>query len=112
MASDAIRCVENPVLMAFDGTVLEGLVLRADNSPKYTSHEFKNAIKLLGIKLEYIQKHIPDDNAETESFHNSIKADYIWPDEFRDFNVASISIGKAFTYYNKCMPHSHIDYPR
>ena len=33
MAKDAIRSVENAVLMAFNGSVPEGLVLRTDNGP-------------------------------------------------------------------------------
>ena len=40
MARDAIRSVENALLMAFNGTVPEGLVLRKDNWPQYISHEF------------------------------------------------------------------------
>ena len=39
------------------------------------SHEFRNSMKLLGIRLEYIQKHTPVDNGHIESFHNSIKTD-------------------------------------
>ena len=68
-------------------------------------------MKLLGIKLEYIQKRTPEDNGNIELFHNSIKTDYIWPNEFGDLHEASITIGKAFTYYNECKPHSSIDYP-
>ncbi len=30
-------------------------------------------MKLLGIRLEYIQNHTPEDNGNIESFHNSIK---------------------------------------
>ncbi len=41
------------------------------------SKELRSAMKLLGIKLEYIQKHTPEDNGDIESFHNSIKTDYI-----------------------------------
>ena len=67
-------------------------------------------MKLLGIKLEYIQKHTPEDNGNIESFHNSIRTDYIWPNEFRDLHDASIAIGEAFTDYNECRPHSSIDY--
>ena len=52
MGWDAIRSVENTVLMAFNGTVPEGLVLRTDNGPQYISKEFRSAMKLLGIKLE------------------------------------------------------------
>ena len=110
MAKDAIRSVENAVLMAFNGSVPEGLVLRTDNGPQYVSREFRNAMKLLRIRLEYIQKHTPEDNGNIESFHNSIKTDYIWPNEFRDFHETSITIGVAFSDYNECRPHSSIDY--
>ena len=51
MARDAIRSVENAVLLAFDGSVPKGLVLRIDNGPQYISHEFRSAVRLLGIKL-------------------------------------------------------------
>ena len=45
MSRDAIRSVENAVLMAFNGTVPEGLVLRTDNGHQYISHEFRNAMR-------------------------------------------------------------------
>lgn len=96
--------------MAFNGTVPEGLALRTDNGPQYISHEFRSAMKLLGIRLEYIQKHTLYDNGDIESFHNSIKTDYIWPNEFMGFHDASIAIGKAFADYNECRPHSSIAY--
>ena len=67
-------------------------------------------MKLLRIRLEYIQKHTPEDNGDIESFHNSIKTDYIWPSGFRGFHDASIEIGKAFSDYNECRPHSSVDY--
>ena len=54
MARDAIRSVENAVLMAFNGTAPEGLALRTDNGPYYISHELRNSMKLLGIRIEYI----------------------------------------------------------
>ena len=77
MAGDTIRSVENAVLMTFNGTVPEGLVLRTDNGPQYISHEFSSAMKLVGNKPEHIQRHTPEDNGDIESFHNSIKTDHI-----------------------------------
>ena len=77
MSRYAIRSVENAVLMAFNGTVPEGLVLRTDNGPRYISYEFRNAMRLLGIKLEYIPEAYSEDNGNIESLHNSIKTDYI-----------------------------------
>jgi transposase InsO family protein len=102
--------VENAVLMAFHGTVPESLVLRTDNGPQYISHEFRNAMKLLGIKLEYIQKHTPEDNGDIESFHNSIKTDYIWPNDLETFVDAGKLMEQAFIDYNTVRPHSSIDY--
>ena len=48
MAGDAIRSVENGVLMAFNGTVPEGLVLRKDNGPQYTSQRVQECHEITG----------------------------------------------------------------
>ena len=49
-------------------------------------------------------------NGNIESFHSSLKTDYVWPFEFSDFREASAAIEKAFTDYNENRPHSSIDY--
>lgn len=59
MASDAIGSVEDAVMRTFDGDVPECLILRVDNGPQYQSWNFRRAMKLLGMRLEYIQKHTP-----------------------------------------------------
>lgn len=110
MASDAVRSVEDAVMRAFDGKVPEGLVLRVDNGPQYGARKFREAMMLLGIKIEYIQKHTPEDNGDIESFHNSIKTDYFWPFEFRDSGEAKKQVEYAFTDYNTVRPHSSIMY--
>jgi putative transposase len=108
MASDAIRSVEDAVIRVFNGSVPEGLNLRVDNGPQYNSKEFRKAMKLLGIKVEYIQKQTPEDNGNIESFHNSIKTDYIWPNDIQDFQEGKKIIEYAFTDYNNERPHSSI----
>ena len=67
---------------------------------------------MLGINLECIQKYTPEDNGNIESFYNSIKTDYLWPNEISDFREASSIIEEAFTDYNEYRPHSSIDYPQ
>ena len=67
-------------------------------------------MKLLWIEPKHKTKHNPETNGDNGSIYNSIKADYILPDEFRNFNDASIEIEKAFSDYNECRPHSSIDY--
>ena len=110
LAWDCIRAVEKACVTKFPDGKTVHLVLRTDNGPQYISHEFKESMELLGIRLEYIQKHTPEDNGDIESSHNSLNTDYIWPNEFKNFNDASIDIEKAFYDYNECGLHSSIDY--
>jgi transposase InsO family protein len=67
-------------------------------------------MKLLDIKIEYIQKQTPEYNGDIESFHNSIKTDYIRLSEFRGFHDTPIEKGKSFSDYDECSLHSSIDY--
>ncbi len=110
LSRDAIMAVEDAVMRAFDGEAPEGLVLRVDNGPQYIARQFRSSMKLLRISLEYIQKHTPEDNGNIESFHGSLKTDYVWPFEFSDYREASVAIENAFTDYNEERPHSSIDY--
>ncbi len=68
-------------------------------------------MKLLGIILEYIQKQTPEDNGDIESFHNSLKTDYIWPNDLETFEEAEKLIEYAFNDYNTVRPHSSISFP-
>ena len=70
-ASDCIRAVEKAYATRFPDGKLVHLVLRIDNGPQYISKEFRESMELLGIRLEYIQKHTPEDNGDIESFHSA-----------------------------------------
>ncbi|MEM3845209.1 MAG: IS3 family transposase [Candidatus Parvarchaeota archaeon] len=50
---NAVRAVEYVVMRIFDGKVPDGLVLRTDISPNI-SQQFRKAMNILGIRLEYI----------------------------------------------------------
>ena len=65
---------------------------------------------MLGIRIEYMQKNTPEDNGNIESFHNSLKTDYVWLYEFQDYREASVTIENDFKDYNDNRPHSSIDY--
>ena len=109
-ASDAVRSVDDAVSRTFDGSVAYGLTLRVDNGPQYGSKLFRKAMKLLGIRLEYIQKQTPEDNGDIESFHNSLKTDYIWPNDLETFEDAEKLMEYAFNDYNTVRPHSSISF--
>ena len=76
-ARDCIKAVEKAYAIRFPDGNHHDLILRTDNGPQYISREFRESMKLLGIRSEYIQKHTPEDNGDIESFHNSLKTDYI-----------------------------------
>ena len=74
------------------------------------SREFRESMKLLGIRLEHIQKHTPEDIGDIESFHNSLKTDYIWVTDLETFEDAKKLMKYTFTDYNTVRSHSPIEY--
>jgi transposase InsO family protein len=109
-AKDCIKAVEKAYAIRFPDGNHHDLILRTDNGPQYVSETFKNTVKILGIRSEYIQKHTPEDNGDIESFHNSLKTDYIWPNDLETFEDAENLMEYAFNDYNSVRPHSSIDY--
>jgi transposase InsO family protein len=83
-----MAAVEKAYAVRFPGKIPHSLVLRTDNGPQYISEIFRNTVKILGIRSEYIQKHTPEDNGDIESFHNSLKTDYIWVTDLETFEDA------------------------
>ena len=76
-AKDAINAIDDAIIRKFNGVIPDNITLRTDNDLQYISKEFNNYLKIMGIKHEYIEKETPEDNGDIESFHNSIKTDYI-----------------------------------
>jgi transposase InsO family protein len=59
------------------------LSLRVDNGPQYRSNAFRESMKVLGIRLEFIFRNTPEQNGHIESFHKTLKREYIWPYDFQ-----------------------------
>ena len=77
----------------------------------YTSHDFRTAVKSLGIgKHEFIWKNTPEQNGHVESFHKTLKKEYIWPREFSNYREAADTIAESFEDYNNERIHSSIGY--
>ena len=86
------------------------LRLRTDNGTQYTSHDFARALSVFGITQEFIWKNTPEQNGHVESFHKTLKKEYIWPHEFSSYQDAEKVIAGAFTDYNTERIHSSIGY--
>jgi putative transposase len=105
----AIMSVNNALASHRDVVPTE-LTLRCDNGPQYTSHAFKDSMDALGLRLEYILYHTPEQNGFVESFHKTLKREYVWPRDFGSHQEAEVAVGEAFTDYNQNRIHSALDY--
>ncbi len=86
------------------------LVLRVDNGSQYRSREFVESMKALGIKLEFIFVNTPEQNGHIESFQKTLKREYIWIRDFKDYQEAEGAISDAYHDYNKKRPRSSLGY--
>ena len=77
---------------------------------KYIAKNFNDTARLLNIPHEYIEKQTPEDNGDIESFHNSLKTDYIWLNDLESYEDAKELMEYAFKDYNNFRPHSSIGY--
>ncbi len=109
-AKDCIKAVEKAYAGRFTSSGHAKLILRTDNGPQYIAGEFRNSMKILGTWQEYVQKQASEDNGDIESFHNSLKTDYIWVTYIEILGDAQKLMEYAFNDYNTIRPHSSIDY--
>ena len=86
------------------------LRLRTDNGTQYTSNDFRKAVSVFGIKHEFIWKHTPEQNGHVESFHKTLKKEYLWRHEFVSYQEAERILTDVFTDYNQERIHSAIGY--
>ncbi len=109
-ANDCVKPIEEAYAIRYRDSNLNNLVLRKDNGTQYIAKSFKDTVRLLNIKHEYIKKQTPEDNGDIESFHNSLKTDYIWQNDLESYEDAKELMEYAFNDYNNYRPHSSIGY--
>ena len=87
------------------------LILRTDNGKQYTGRAFRRAVQALGIgKHEFIWKNTPQQNGHVESFHGTLKKEYIWKHDFANYQEAEKVLAETFADYNTERIHSAIGY--
>ena len=106
---NAIIAIEN-ALVTHKDILPENLVIRTDNGSQYTSKAFRKSISVLGLKLEHIYYNTPEQNGHIESFHKTLKKEYIWPNDFQNYQEAELAIRDAFLDYNQNRIHSSLRY--
>jgi putative transposase len=85
-------------------------IIRTDNGSQYTSNAFRKSMSILGLTLEHIACNTPEQNGHIESFHKTLKKEYVWPYDFNTYQEAEIAIRDAFVDYNRDRIHSSLGY--
>lgn len=106
---NAIISVEN-ALVSHRNVIPEQLIIRADNGSQYTSKAFRKSMLTLGLKIEHIAVNTPEQNGHIESFHKTLKKEYIWSNDFQNYQQTDIAIREAFVDYNQNRIHSSLGY--
>jgi putative transposase len=106
---NAIIAIEN-ALVTHKDIVPENLVIRTDNGSQYTSKAFRKSISVLRLKLEHIYYNTPEQNGHIESFHKTLKKEYIWSNDFQNYQEAELAIRNVFLDYNQNRIHSSLQY--
>jgi putative transposase len=104
----AVQCVVNA--MVSEKPDASKLTIRTDNGSQYISNKFRESVQLLGARQEFIYYNTPEQNGHVESFHHTLKKEYIWPHEFANYQDAEIVIANAFWDYNNSRIHSALGY--
>ena len=107
---NAIISVENALVTHKDIVPQQDLIIRTDNGSQYTSKAFRKSLSVLGLKLEHIYYNTPEQNGHIESFHKTLKKEYIWPNDFQNYQEAESAIKDAFVDYNQNRIHSALRY--
>ena len=84
--------------------------LRTDRGPQYESKAFRESMKVLGMKQEFIAVNTPEQNGHVESFHKTLKREYIWTRDLQSLQEASETILEAYIDYNQQRIHSALKY--
>ena len=87
-----------------------GLALRVGNGPRYTGRDFGASMSPPGIAPECIYASTPEQNGHMESFHKTLKKEYLWPREFAGLGDAQEAMRAAFDDYNNERMHSPLGY--
>lgn len=82
----------------------------SDNGPQFVARDFKDFIRLTGMKHVRTSPYYPQSNGKLERFHKSIKSECIRPKCAETKEEAAHNIDEYVEYYNTERLHSAIGY--
>jgi len=101
--------IKNATEEAFQVTGKKPKSIQSDNGSCYISQEYKSCISNFRIESRYIHPHCPNENAEIERYHRTLR-ELVDPNEAENFNGLHKLIKEQVHYYNYERYHSAIGY--
>lgn len=83
----------------------DNLIFYSDRGSQYTSYEYMELLKSLGIKSSFSDAANPYDNAVVESFFPHLKKEEIYRKIYLDLNDLKESIDRYIRFFNDYRPH-------
>lgn len=84
--------------------------LRSDNGPEFIAREVRQWLEQAGVKAQYIDPGAPWQNGHVESFHASLRAEWLDRELFFDLEEVQSQAEDWRRYYNYCRPHGALGY--
>jgi transposase InsO family protein len=111
-AREAAEALERAVLSRFGGRVpySHELTLRVDRGTQFTAHSFREAAKILNVRLEYAGIQCPEDKPYIESFIGSYKTEEIYRNEYNSLVEASTGWESYRAWYRNDRLHQALWY--
>ena len=94
---------------AIEDTQKKPKAIQSDNGSCYISSEYRSFITKSGIEHRLIHPHCPNENAEIERFHRTLR-ELVDPSESDHFEALNELVKERIRYYNYERYHSGIGY--
>ena len=88
----------------------EGLIFHSDNGSNYISISFYAYLKQFGVEQSFSRSRQPHDNAVSESFFKSMKAEELYRYKFRSEREFRKAVADYIERYNAERPHTYLGY--
>jgi putative transposase len=111
-AWETAEALEKAVLSRFGGRVPYGheLTLRVDRGPQFTASSFREAARILNVRLEYAGIQCPEDKPYIESFFGSYKTEELYRNEYNSLAEARTAWESYRAWYRYDRLHQGLRY--
>ena len=105
----AVRTLEKALSSA--KAIPQNLILHSDQGSQFTSAEFVQYCRELGISQSMSRAGCPYDNAPMERYYNTLKTELIYQHNFETAAELDYAVSEfAYDWYNQVRPHTYNGY--